>query len=226
MRRHCLGNRLIRHRRGHWRYVFVLRRGIDEERLRRRLLTRSNVDGLRGQLRDRLAGGHRYLRYDIGRGTDGVHPCDQIANGAKRLLAGRRIAQTMQLVERRLHDVDRGLDVRHRADLEGLEQRLELVAQVAHRPDPGHPRAALQRVQQPTQLDHVAAVRAIATPRRDCGIRLLEQLARLVAEDRRDVRIELDYRLHGFVRISRRRDVVSKIRLPRRRFARPLLACR
>ena len=110
---------------------------------------------------------------------------------AMRLSRIRGFPHAMQFVERGLQHADRGLVGRDATRLERSEERLHLVAQVAHGAYAGHARPALQRVQDALQLRDAAAIRAVRGPVRQRGIGLLEQLGRLLAEDRRDVGVEI-----------------------------------
>ena len=64
------------------------------------------------------------------------------------------------------------------------------MAQVTHRPDAGHARATLERVQYALQFGDAHAIRAVAAPAAERGLGLLEKLGGLLAEDRGDVCVE------------------------------------
>ena len=99
---------------------------------------------------------------------------------------GDGVAHLLELVERTLHDIEsrgRGFDV---AAGNPFDQRLERVAQRAHRGDAGHPRSALERVQQTLELDGRGR-RGILTQRAQRELRVVEKLGRLLGENRGDL---------------------------------------
>ena len=136
--------------------------------------------------------GHRSLdAARLARHREPTDPGDQRRGGLQPLAAARLLPHPVQLVERGLQHLEA---LGHRLDLAGLErgeERLDFVAQVAHRANARHPGTALDRVQQPLEFGQLARVRPILPPVRQRGFRLLEQLAGLLAEDGRDVRVEL-----------------------------------
>ena len=70
------------------------------------------------------------------------------------------VAHARKLVEARLHDLETAVVEATRFVAELDHERLELVAQVAHRRDASHARAAFQRVQHALELGHWFAVAA------------------------------------------------------------------
>ena len=99
------------------------------------------------------------------------------------------VAHLLQLVESALHEVERRRR-RPAAPLgDARQQRLERVAQVAHRQDAGHARAALQRVQE--ALQHGDGGLILALPHvLQRGFGVVENLRGFLGEDRGDLRIE------------------------------------
>ena len=65
------------------------------------------------------------------------------------------------------------------------------MTQVAHGADARHAGTALERVQQSLELDDLRVVRSIGPPAPERSLGLFEQLGRFLAEDRRDVRVEV-----------------------------------
>ncbi len=157
----------------------------------------------RGRRRDGLGRGLDLLRRARRRGRWRGRRCRcgcRHTHGRGRMLdladerVGRRhsaarvdgVAHLLELVERTLHDIEsrgRGFDV---AAGNPLDQRLERVAQRAHRRDAGHPRSALERVQQTLELDGRGR-RGILTQRAQRELRVVENLGRLLGENRGDL---------------------------------------
>ena len=160
---------------------------------------RHSFDGPgRLEIRDRFHRLHRRgglgrrRRFPRGRrGGDCAHTRDQVARGRQGLSGVRGFPHVVQFVERGLQHADRGLVRRNASRLERGEERLYLVAQVTHGADAGHARPALQRVQDTLEFRDAAAIGAVRGPCRERRIRLLEQFGRFLAEDRRNVGVEV-----------------------------------
>src|SRR6185369_9911929 len=116
---------------------------------------------------------------------------DQLVRRLAALAAIDDVAHAMQLVEARLQRVEyfgrRGNIARFHA----LHERLQLMAQIAHRANARHACAALERVHDTLELEHQRVVAAILFPRRQRVIGGLEQLGRFFAEDRCDFGVEI-----------------------------------
>ena len=116
------------------------------------------------------------------------------------------VAHAVQPVEARLQGVEHFLRGGHLPGFDQAHQRLELVAQVAHRADARHASAALERVYDALQLEYERIVAAILDPRGQGVVRRLQQLRGFLGEDRRDVRIEVRVVFRLELGRSRRRE--------------------
>ena len=145
-----------------------------------------------GRRRDRRNRRHRL------HGCDGRwHRCqrpdlqDEIP-GRRQALAGvGHLAHPVQLVERTLQHVKCSRIGRRHARFDRGQERFDLVTQVAHGADARHAGTALERVQQSLELGDLRVVRSIGPPASERRLGLFEQLGRFLAEDRRDVRVEV-----------------------------------
>ena len=148
--------------------------------LRRRGLRPGGLDG-RGLDRGGLRGAR----------CEACGSCANSASGGGRQRAcAHHIAHARQFIETGLHDGVRVVVGRHGARVDLDDQRFQLVAQVAHRLDARHARAALERVQLALQFRDPLLVAPVVIPGGQRDLRGLEQLGGLLAVDVGDLVIE------------------------------------
>jgi len=100
-----------------------------------------------------------------------------------------RVTHQLQAIEPALHEIDGGGDRLALAAGDAREQRLDGVREIAHGHDPGHARAALQRVQVALQRHDGGRV-AVLTYGLQRGLGLIENLGSFLRENSRNLGIE------------------------------------
>ncbi len=134
------------------------------------------------------------LRFRRGSARHQPDPRDEVSrrhDGAARV---DEIAHAIEFVEARLQDLEDPLVELRSTSIHLVEQRLHLVAEVAHRSNASHPGTALDGVQCALQFHDALAASAVGTQCTEGAVGRLEQLGRLLAEDRGDVRIVVGWR--------------------------------
>ena len=118
-----------------------------------------------------------------------LHARHQRLGSAHAAAIGQQVTHPCQLVQRRLqHTVRFGIPG-HQAHFHLRDQRFQLVGQIAHRGDAGHARATLEGVQRTLQRRDIGQLAGLRSQRGQYGLRGLEQLRGLVAENRSNLGI-------------------------------------
>ena len=112
----------------------------------------------RGRRRLRRRVGRRWNLSRLRRGTRALtrrldEPCHERTSRMDGLAGRDRVPHLVELIYAPLHEARRCRIRSHASTRHLRKQRLERVAQVPHRRDAGHARAALERMQEPLQLE-------------------------------------------------------------------------
>ena len=110
-------------------------------------------------------------------------------------------AHASQLIERCLREAECAVVGRHDTAVDLHEQRFQLVAQIAHRNQACHARAALERVQRALQRDQSINAAAVFVPLGKRTLRLVDEFYGLISEDAGDFLVEV--RLHVLSDVDR-----------------------
>ncbi len=162
----------------------------------------------RRRLALRCGGRHRF-RSD--RRFEAFELRDQPAHRRNRAPRVDGVAQVLQLIEPALHEIERGRRRLAAAFGNSRQQRLERVAQIAHRQQARHARTAFQRVQE--ALQHGDGRLILPLPNLlQRGLGVIENLRCFLGEDRGDLGIEPARRLDNRLGLRRRRGLDGRYR--------------